>query len=126
MSDIDFCDKIKQNRQIEPSSQLSARDQRMATTICIICLGYFFCNIPSIVILTFKIVPGNNLFNLIQCLNWLQFSFNFVVYAARNKQYREAYKLFLHDVLFCRKARRQNSSVRNSRATMRQISSKIA
>ena len=37
--------------------QLSARDHRMARTICTICLGYLFCNVPVIVI---KLVRGND------------------------------------------------------------------
>jgi hypothetical protein len=30
----------------------------------------------------------------------MQFSFNFVVYAASNKQYREAYRMFLREAVF--------------------------
>jgi hypothetical protein len=38
---------------------------------------------------------------IIFSLYWMQFSFNFVVYAASNKQYREAYLLFLQNFIFC-------------------------
>jgi hypothetical protein len=54
------------------------------------------------------VIPGR-LNNLVFSLHWIQFSFNFVVYAASNKQYREAYLMFLQDFVFCQQSRgRQN------------------
>ena len=129
--------------------QLSARDHRMARTICTICLGYLFCNMPIIVM---KLVRGNDTDDIpyvrlvVTCLYFMQYrlvhldivpkirlfpehflrrkyelksysettygsglnsprcclySLNFVVYAASNKQYREAYLLYLREAVFC-------------------------
>jgi hypothetical protein len=95
----------------------------MATII--VSLSYFFCNIPNIVLVAFDLDPGINVRIMFQCINWLQFSFNFVVYAARNKQYREAYRLFLHDALFCMIATEHNSSVKvYSHSRVHRINSK--
>lgn len=35
------------------------------------------------------------------CLYWMQYSLNFLVYAARSKQYREAYVYFICRVKAC-------------------------
>ena len=73
-------------------NQLSARDQRMAKTICTICMSYLVCNLP---IITLKFISGNDNNDIphirlvISLLFWLQYSLNFVLYAASNKQYRE-------------------------------------
>jgi hypothetical protein len=71
----------------------------MTTTICIICLCSILFNVSAIVIRTLDIDTGH-LNNLFHSLYWLQFSFNVFVYAASNKQYREAYRLFLREVVF--------------------------
>ena len=73
-------------------NQLSARDQRLALTICKLCMGYLICNVPIII---YKGVYGHsNLGNsyvilLVSALFWMQSSVNFVLYAGSNKQYRE-------------------------------------
>jgi hypothetical protein len=72
----------------------------MTTTICIICLCSILFNVSAIVIRTLDIDTGH-LNNLFHSFYWLQFSFNVFVYAASNKQYREAYRLFLREVIFC-------------------------
>jgi hypothetical protein len=80
--------------------QLSAREHRMTSTISIICLCYFFCNVSTIVCITLGINVGW-LYNFLHSFYWMQYSFNVFVYAARNKQYREAYILFLREVVLC-------------------------
>ena len=56
--------------------QLSARDHRMARTICTICLGYLFCNMPIIVM---KYVRGNDTDDIpyvrfvVSCLYFMQY-----------------------------------------------------
>ena len=83
--------------------QLSARDQRMAKTICTVCMGYLICNMPIIV---YKSIRGKNVNDspyillILSSLFWVQCSFNFIIYAASNKQYREAYFMFLRVAVF--------------------------
>ena len=83
--------------------QLSARDQRMAKTISTVCMGYLICNMPIIV---YKIIKGKKvndhpyLLLIFSSLFWVQCSFNFIIYAASNKQYREAYFMFLRVAVF--------------------------
>ena len=83
--------------------QLSARDHRMAKTICTVCMGYLICNMPIIV---YKLIRGKNvndnpyLLLIFSSLFWVQCSFNFIIYAASNKQYREAYFMFLRVAVF--------------------------
>ena len=83
--------------------QLSARDHRMGKTICTVCMGYLICNMPIIV---YKFIQGKNindypyLLLLFSSLFWVQCSFNFIIYAASNKQYREAYFMFLRVAVF--------------------------
>jgi hypothetical protein len=46
----------------------------------------------------------------------MQYSLNFVVYAASNKQYREAYLLFLREAVLCKDKETAGAAVRpNSR-----------
>ena len=83
--------------------QLSARDYRMAKTICTVCMGYLVCNMP---IMIFRHTMGKkaNDFPYLKLvcatLYWFQCSFNFIIYAASNKQYREAYFMFLRVAVF--------------------------
>ena len=83
--------------------QLSALDQRMAKTICTVCMGYLICNMPIIV---YKLIGGDKvndnpyLHLIFASLFFVQCSFNFIIYAASNKQYREAYFMFLRVAVF--------------------------
>ena len=83
--------------------QLSARDYRMAKTIATVCMGYLICNMP---IMIYKYIRGKNandspyLKLVFSTLYFVQCSFNFIIYAARNKQYREAYFMFLRVAVF--------------------------
>jgi hypothetical protein len=72
----------------------------MATTICIICFCYLCCNVPPVFIRIFDVNLGF-LSHFLSSFYWMQYSLNFVVYAASNKQYREAYLLFLREAVFC-------------------------
>ena len=75
----------------------------MAKTIGIICIAYLICNTPKIV---FKSLWGNDhndqvfLRLIFSSLFWAQCSFNFVIYAASNKQFREAYFMFVRVAVF--------------------------
>ena len=83
--------------------QLSARDYRMAKTICTVCMGYLVCNMP---IMIYRHTIGQNakgspyLKLIFATLYWVQCSVNFIIYAASNKQYREAYFMFLRVGVF--------------------------
>ena len=84
-------------------NQLSARDQRVAKSVCKLCMGYLICNVP---IMIYKGIYGNSILGnsyvilFVSALFWMQCSVNFFLYAASNKQYREAYFLFLKDAVF--------------------------
>ncbi len=82
--------------------KISARDQRMTTTICTICVLYLVCNLPVMLLKMvgseYELTYVRFIFSL---LYWFQYSLNFFVYAASNKQYREAYLLFLREAVFC-------------------------
>ena len=83
--------------------QLSARDRRMAKTICIMCLAFLICNMPKIVYMSFGGKDYNDqafLWVIFSSLFWAQCSFNFVIYAASNKQFREAYFMFVRVAVF--------------------------
>ena len=79
--------------------QISARERRMTTMMCLICATTLFSNVPIIVT---KIVDSESEFKsvkaVLQFFYWSQFSVDFLVYAASNKQYREAYLLFIKNV----------------------------
>ncbi len=70
----------------------------MTRTIGIICASYIACNVPPILL---KIIsPTSKLFGLGRFTRFMhesKYSLNFAIYAASNKQYREAYLLFLSD-----------------------------
>ena len=83
--------------------QLSSRDRRMAQTICTVCMGYLICNMPIIVYKLIRVKNVNEnpyLLLFFSSLFWVQCSFNFIIYAARNKQFREAYFMYLWVVVF--------------------------
>ncbi len=67
--------------------------------ICTICLCYFLCNVPLALLLLSG--AGTSLSYaraLAESIFSLQYSLNFVIYAASNKQYREAYRLLLESL----------------------------
>ena len=70
--------------------------------ICTICLCYLISNVPGVIL---KVSDAASDFPTLAfiCDNifWMQYTLNFGVYAASNKQYREAYLLFLNEGLFC-------------------------
>ncbi len=94
--------------------QISARDQRLTRMVCLICVGYGLCSAPLTAMFFLDANTGvggrwwirvarlaaENIF-------LLQYSFNFVVYAASNKQYREAYKLLFERLSGCCHASKQ-------------------
>ena len=73
--------------------QLSARDHRMARTICTICLGYLICNMPAIVL---KFVRGNDTDDIpyvrlvVSCLFWLQYRYVCLDLAPRLREFTPA------------------------------------
>ena len=75
----------------------------MAKTICTVCMGYLICNMPIIV---YKLIGGKNvndnpyLLLLFSSLFYAQCSFNFIIFATSNKQFREAYFMFLKVAVF--------------------------
>ena len=100
--------------------QLSARDRRMAKTICIMCLAFLICNMPKIVYMSFGGKDYNDqafLWVIFSSLFWAQCSFNFVIYAASNKQFREAYFMFVRVAVFHLTEDPYRSTVTSNRGT---------
>ncbi len=83
-------------------SQLSAREHRMTRMVGTMCVSYALSNIAGI---TIKILDPRvehvGLSYASKLVFYAKYSVNFVIYCARNSQYREAYLLFLKDVLCC-------------------------
>ena len=72
--------------------QLSARDQRIAKTICKLCMAYLICNVPVIIykgIYGYSVQGNGYVIFFFSALFWMQSSVNFFLYAASNKQYRD-------------------------------------
>ena len=64
----------------------------MAKTISTICMGYLICNMPIILYKFLRSKGGDYnpyILLIFSSLYWIQCSFNFVIYAATNKQYRD-------------------------------------
>ena len=78
----------------------------MTSMIGLICACTVACNLPPVLL---KILDnegeGVALRSVMYLIYWSQFSIDFVLYAASNKQYREAYLLLLKAILrhcYCR------------------------
>ncbi len=57
--------------------------------VCAICASYISCNIPVFVVKVFELDHSHPYLNAAMLsLFWTQYSMNFVIYAASNKQYR--------------------------------------
>ena len=74
-------------------SRIARRDFRMTFTILVICLCYFVCVLPMSII---NIIdrPSEetaDLYLSFYIIYWLQYSINFVIYAAKSGPYKEAY-----------------------------------
>ena len=58
--------------------------------VCSICASYVVCNTPVFILRGLGMDHSNPfLFAAAQSLFWTQYSMNFVIYAASNKQYRK-------------------------------------
>ncbi len=76
--------------------QITARDQRVTSMICTICLCYLACNAPFVAVTLSGVGRKAPIVRKItENVFFMQYTLNFVVYAASNKQYREAYLFFL-------------------------------
>ena len=67
-------------------------------TLALVFVCYFLFMTPLIMmhfIHIFDISFDDNLYLAAACIYLLQYSLNFVIYAARNDQYRQAYMLYL-------------------------------
>ncbi len=70
--------------------------------IGIICTSFVLCNLPEILVNVFDPNSSHHALSCVANVLWhANYSFNFVIYAASNRQYREAYSLFLRDSCCC-------------------------
>ena len=72
---------------------LNKNERRITWTLFLICMCYFVFVLP----ITFVHEVDAYIHLGALCIYWLQYSLNFVIYAARIEQYRRAYVLFLRD-----------------------------
>ncbi len=81
------------------ASQVSAREQRMTRMVFLMCTYTMLCNLPK-VFLKLADFEGEQraVRSIATAFYWSQFSGDFIIYAASNKQYREAYLLLLRDI----------------------------
>ena len=102
------------------SQQISARDQRLTVMVCAVCASYLIANLPAVGlrIINQNYVESPVLASVCDNIFGTQFTLNFVVYAASNEQYREAYLLFIQEVVFCSRGRWSQSSGRIHDAEM--------
>ena len=62
----------------------------MAKMIVLMCTAYFVCNVGSVFrMLDGRLVYKEIILEYVKVVYYLQFSLNFAIYAASNKQYRE-------------------------------------
>ena len=89
------------------SHQISARDQRLTVMVCAVCTSYLIDNLPAVGlrIINQNYMESPVLASICDNIFGTQFTLNFVAYAASNKQYREAYLLFIQEVVFCCRSR---------------------
>ena len=80
---------------VEHLNQIEIRTKK---TLTLVFVCYFLFMTPLIMmhfIHIFGILFDDNLYLAAACIYLLQYSLNFVIYAARNEQYRQAYMLYL-------------------------------
>ncbi len=70
---------------------ISARDQRLTMMVVKICLCYLVANLPLMLAKAAGLeLKWPAMWQMFLALYWTQYSTNFVIYAASNKQYRYA------------------------------------
>ena len=70
----------------------------MTRMVCLICTCTVMCNLPKGILKVADFRGELSLLRgLVTFLYWSQFSGDFIIYAASNKQYREAYMLLISD-----------------------------
>ena len=93
------------------SQQIQDRERRMTETLFLLCVSYMVFVLPLFITMCFnRNVSMPNLHLAVFCVYWIQYSANFVIYAARNQQYRRAYVLILTDIwamITCKNSKQQ-------------------
>ena len=79
----------------EIRKSLNQRDMKVTGKLIVICLNCYFILVGPMC-LTNENSPDLNLF--FHILYWVHYSMNFIIYAARNEQFRKAYWYFLKKV----------------------------
>ena len=78
------------------------RERRLSYMVYLICLSNLMSTLPAIVA---KVIDSEGKYvavrALFKSLHWLQYSTDFLIYAASNRQYRQAYVLFLKTCCCC-------------------------
>ena len=72
----------------------------MTRMMCLICVATLISNLPGMLV---KLIDRESKYEALRLLGvlfyWSQFNMDFAIYAASNKQYREAYLLLVNDTL---------------------------
>ena len=86
---------------------LYKRDRQLAKALLAVCSCYFLFVMPITILDVFPQEPEEDqeaiaeAYLAVYCLYWLQYSANFVIYAARCEQYQKAYKYLFEHVKMC-------------------------
>ena len=73
---------------------ISRSEAKITWSLFLVCFCYFIFVLP----ITFIHEVHGYVHLVGMCIYWLQYSLNFIIYAARIEQYRKAYILFLGEV----------------------------
>ena len=68
----------------------------MVQMVIYTCTSFLVCNFPVAFLMMFGI-EWKALYNLFRSIYYLQFTSNFVIYAASNRMYKEAYIMFIKE-----------------------------
>ena len=79
------------------------RDSQTTWAVLVVCFFYFVCVTPRIICYIFAIIRGDTFVNHyvsigLYCIYVMHYALNFVIYAARSEQYRQAYTYFINEV----------------------------
>ena len=87
---------LKENGHDDLRKAISKREIQTTQTIFMVCLFFIlFVTLPEFIWHSIWIHKYPVVELILQCLYYLQFSINFIFYAAKSKQYRQAYYYFL-------------------------------
>ena len=84
------------------ANSVRERTRKVTWNILVLCLCYFVCTVPHLIhgyfIETFDHI-GDNWYELLLGIYWLQYGFNIALYVLQRDQYWNAYKLYFRNCI---------------------------